>query len=177
MEAASIHSRTLVVYESSFGNTKSIAEAIAFGLAGDVELIEVESAPTTLDAGLLVVGGPTHAFGLSRRGTRESAANMGAGPAPRIGLREWLGELSATPATAFATFDTKIRKPRVPGSAAASAARRLRRLGLQQVISPESFYVVGTPGPLQEGERDRAHAWGARLRQLAAPIRAATRND
>ena len=68
--------RALVVYESMFGNTEAIAHAIAEGLSLQlaVELVEVSAAPTTLrDVDLLVAGGPTHAFGLSRRSTRESA--------------------------------------------------------------------------------------------------------
>ncbi|WP_353744571.1 flavodoxin domain-containing protein, partial [Thermocrispum sp.] len=48
----------LVVYESMYGNTKAIAEAIARGLASaaQVDLVEVGSAPSTVDADVLVVG-------------------------------------------------------------------------------------------------------------------------
>jgi flavodoxin len=64
----------IVVYESMFGNTQRVAEAVAAGIAAHmtVELIEVGAAPTQIgeDVGLLVVGGPTHAFGLSRQSTR-----------------------------------------------------------------------------------------------------------
>ena len=163
---------TLVVYESSFGNTKSIAEAIAFGLAGDVELIEANDAPTVLgsEVGLLVVGGPTHAFSMSTTRTRRSAADMtGAVPA-RIGIREWIDELSMLSTTPVATFDTKVEHPRLPGSAARAATRRLRRAGVSVVVEPETFYVVGTSGPLKDGERDRAHVWGAALASLVAPV-------
>src|SRR5690606_14826892 len=69
--------RALVAFESMFGNTGLIAEAIADGLArhGEVETAEVGTAPVLLPAevDLLVVGGPTHAFGMSRPGTRSSA--------------------------------------------------------------------------------------------------------
>jgi hypothetical protein len=63
--------RALVIYESMYGNTEQIARAIGEGL-GDrmqVEVVEVGAAPTTLaaDVGLVVVGGPTHAFSMSRR--------------------------------------------------------------------------------------------------------------
>ena len=163
---------SLVVYESSFGNTKSIAEAIAFGLAGDVELIDVNEAPMRLgpEVGLLVVGGPTHAFTMSTTRTRRSASDMsGAAPA-RIGIREWIDEMSMLSTTPVATFDTKVDHPRLPGSAARAAARRLRRAGLSVVVEPETFYVLGTPGPLDDGERDRARLWGAALRSLVAPV-------
>ena len=163
---------TLVVYESCFGNTKSIAEAIAVGLAGDVELVEANDAPTRLgsEVALLVVGGPTHALTMSTPKTRLSAAEMTGGASARIGIREWIDELSILPTTPVATFDTKVEHPRLPGSAARAAARRLRKAGLSVIVEPETFYVGGTPGPLMEGERDRAHAWGAELAARVAPV-------
>ncbi|HSJ26752.1 MAG TPA: flavodoxin [Acidimicrobiia bacterium] len=162
--------RLLVIYESMFGNTKSIADAVAFGLAGDVELIPVEAAPTTLgpDVDLVVVGAPTHAFGLSRRSTRNSALRQGGETlTPEdVGVREWIGALEVSPGTLLATFDTRIDRPRLPGSAARSAARLLRRKGIEPVVSPASFFVIGTSGPLKEGERHRALRWGAALAHL-----------
>jgi hypothetical protein len=159
--------RALVVYESMFGNTGLIAEAIADGLArhGVVEAAEVGTASLLLSAevDLLVVGGPTHAFGMSRPGTRSSAKDQTEAPlvSPRIGIREWLEGL-ARPRhrVSSAAFDTRIDKPRFPGSAAAGAAKRLRRLGFHQTMAPESFFVVGGTGPLLAGEYERAHRWG-----------------
>jgi hypothetical protein len=89
----------LVVFESMFGNTKALAEAVRDGLAThlDTELVEVDAAPTVLPAQLrlLVVGGPTHAFGLSRSTTRADAAkDVLEGVTPSTtGLREWLDAL------------------------------------------------------------------------------------
>ena len=66
--------RALVVYESMFGNTEAVARAVADGLAEmhDVDLREVSQAPIAVIArvDLIVVGGPTHAFSLSRPATR-----------------------------------------------------------------------------------------------------------
>src|SRR5687767_14509631 len=66
----SIEMRALVVYESMFGNTSAVATAIATGLSTrmGVDLVEVAAAPAALDAGvdLVVAGGPTHAFSMSR---------------------------------------------------------------------------------------------------------------
>jgi len=160
-----------VVYESMFGNTRAIAMAVADGLAehADVTTFNVVDAPNRFDAGtrLLVVGGPTHAFGLSRASTRRSAVDQGAlGIDPdRPGLREWLASLSPThPELAVAIFDTRLVKPRwLPGSAARSAERLLRRLGLARVTPPVSFFVTGVDGPLVDGEIDRARRWGATL--------------
>jgi hypothetical protein len=171
--------RALIVFESMFGNTQVIARSVADGLAPRMQsdLIEVGSAPTALegDVDLLVVGGPTHAFGMTRPGTRQSAAQqaerglVSAG----IGLREWLGRLPKNShGVAVATFDTRIAKPRLPGSAAAAAEKRLRRLGFRCIAPSTSFYVEGTTGPLVDGEPERARRWGA---ELSAALGAAER--
>ncbi|WP_244928645.1 hypothetical protein [Nocardioides sp. W7] len=52
---------------------------------------------------------------------------------------------------------------RLPGSAAAKAARILRRHGYLLLADAMSFYVADTDGPLDDGELERAEAWGARL--------------
>jgi flavodoxin len=58
---------TLLVFESMFGNTQQIADSVAEGLSEHlpVEQLEVGAAPTVIgnDVELLVIGGPTHAFG------------------------------------------------------------------------------------------------------------------
>jgi hypothetical protein len=160
----------LVVFESMFGNTRVIADAVAEGVARHlpVEQVEVGRAPTVIggEVELLVVGGPTHAFGLSRSGTRQSAAQQAEDGlvSAGIGLREWLGALQKAAAdVAVAAFDTRISRPRLPGSAAAGADKRLRRLGFRSVAPSTSFYVEGTTGPLLEGEAERARRWGEAL--------------
>jgi hypothetical protein len=161
--------KALVVYESMFGNTKLIAEAIAGGLGRhfEVEFVEVGKRPVLEpDLELVVVGGPTHAFGMTRPNTRKSAADQTEEElvSPGIGIREWIDNLGAPTATmSAAAFDTRIDKPRVPGSAAAAAHRRLRRLGVHLPIGPESFFVDGTTGPLLAGEYERAHLWGEEI--------------
>jgi hypothetical protein len=164
--------QALVVYESIYGNTRTVAEAVARGLAErlDVTLVEVGGAPTTVadDVGLLVVGGPTHAHGMSTPDTRSSAAKKahGAPVSQRIGLREWLAGLGAPPPTAgFAAFDTRIKGPqRLWGSAARAADAELRRRGWPAAAPPESFLVHGPFGPVHDivvaGEAERARRWG-----------------
>ena len=80
--------RALVVFESMFGNTEKVAGAVARGLqleGVDAGLVEVHAAPHRLaaDLDLLVVGGPTHAFGMSRASTRADAVRQGAPSAAR----------------------------------------------------------------------------------------------
>ena len=158
-----------IVYESMFGNTREVARAVAqeIGTRGQVELHEVsEAGPPPIDVDLLIVGGPTHAFGLSRATTRDDASRKTGRSveSATLGLREWLEHLRPEDnRPAFATFDTRVSHPKVPGSAAKKAAKRLRRLGLPQVSEPTTFWVHGLEGPLDDGELDRARAWARGL--------------
>lgn len=76
-----------------FGNTEQVAQAITTGVSKHmgVELLEVTEAPAKLGEllDLIVVGGPTHAFSMTRPKTREDAVTQGAthGP-PTVGIRE-----------------------------------------------------------------------------------------
>lgn len=167
--------RALVVYESMFGNTQTIAEAVAEGLSEQlhVVLVEVDEAPEQLDGDieLVVVGGPTHVFGMSRPATREDAGRVAAGGlvSRGTGVREWLAGLrGGGPGVRAAAFDTHVDK-RLPGSASQAAAKRLRRMGFLLVARPESFYVADKAGPLLDGEEERARRWGASLAAQTEP--------
>jgi len=165
--------RVLVAFESMFGDTETVARAVAEGLAealgsgGTVDLRRAGPGVEVDGIDLLVAGGPTHAFSMTRAATRKAAGEQGA-PADLAmgpGLREWIETLDV-PAGAgpgFATFDTRIKKRGVPGSAAKAAEKRLRHRGLRVVTPATSFWVADTPGPLLDGERERARAWGAAL--------------
>jgi hypothetical protein len=168
--------KALVVFESMFGNTEQIAQAVAEGLGESmpVDVAEVINAPADPpeDVTLIVAGGPTEAFSMSRANTRAGAVSQG-GRAGReeFGLREWIAALPPRPSNArLATFDTKIDTMRhLPGSAAKGAAKAGRRHGYDLALPPESFFVRDTAGPLVEGELDRARAWGRRLGDLMSP--------
>jgi hypothetical protein len=165
----------LVVYESMYGNTMQIAVAIAEGLSisMDVELFEVGAAPPDASGfDLLAVGGPTHQFGLSRKSSREQAADDADQPliSADIGIREWIGSLSEVKTGTAVTFDTSIRKPNLPGSAARGAAKRLKRLGYRVLLPGELFLVEGATGPITDGELSRAREWGE---QVAAALESA----
>lgn len=167
--------KALVVYESLFGNTEQVAQAITLGLSkhGEVELLEVTDAPAVITEtfDLFVLGGPTHAFSMTRPSTREDAFRQGATQgSTSVGLREWLEHLRKGPHSELvATFDTRVAKVRhLPGSAAKGAAKVALRLGYDAAAPAESFYVEDVRGPLLEGEPTRAQAWGARLGAQAA---------
>lgn len=161
--------RAFIVHESLFGNTARVAQAVADGMGGhlDVELHTVVDGARPEGVDLLVVAGPTHAFSMSRATTRADAVSQGAGADPTIGLREWLDQLPEGNDTPFAAFDTRVDiVRRLPGSAAKSAAKVARKRGYRLVTRPESFYVEDTPGPLLEGEVQRAEVWGAQLVEI-----------
>jgi hypothetical protein len=160
----------MVVYESMFGNTEEVARAVAAGLSGHVSTYvlragdEMPHLDESVD--LVVLGGPTHAFSMTRPETRQDAVRQGAAPAvARRGIREFLGDSRARGWRGpMATFDTRVVKVRhLPGSAARKAAAVARRQGHQLVADPVSFYVADTRGPLLSGELQRACEWGDQL--------------
>ena len=160
--------RSLVVYESWFGNTQHIVEMIALALQeeGQVELMSVDDPVPSLEGvDLLVVGAPTHVHGLSGKRSREAAVDQGGLGEIGIGVRGFIAELpDGVRGPSVAAFDTRANKSvLLVGSAARGIARRLRDRGYRLAAEPESFFVTGTPGPLEEGELERAIDWGTKL--------------
>jgi len=166
--------KSIVVYESMFGNTERVARAIAeaLGRCGEVELVEVGDAAASMGSvDLLVVGGPTHAFGMSRESTRADAARQAGDTAVvsrRGGVREWAAELVDGQAGSLATFDTKARKARHLPGCARGLAKTLRRRGYRMALPAESFLVEDVRGPLLDGELGRASRWGTALGERVA---------
>ena len=143
---------TVVIYDTKFGNTAKIAEAIARGAGarGSVTVLDMAEAaqPITERPDLLIVGGPTQ-----RRGPS---------PALRGFVDALPPSLRGVPA---ATFDTRYRGATwLMGSAASEAAKRLGNAGARLAAPPESFFIA-RGGPLEgqgleAGELERAEAWG-----------------
>jgi flavodoxin len=155
----------IVIYDSLHGNTQRVAATVAQAMAplGDVHLYRVDELPADARADAWVIGGPTHAHGMSK-------------PLSAFLAHLERHSLDGVPAV---TFDTRYRFPRLfSGSAAHSAARHLRRAGCHVVGEPKSFFVQGGPKPadagkadaadehLVDGELERAREWGATLVEL-----------
>jgi hypothetical protein len=168
--------RSVVMYESMYGNTHQIADAIGQGLAeaGDTTVLPIGAAtPELLEcADLVVVGGPTHAHGMSRTSTRRAAleaANKRPGhvsidPAAGEGaVRDWLAGTERSGGAVAAAFDTRARGPALlTGQASKKISKALRRIGYRVVASPTSFFVT-KQNRLQSGEEARAVEWGRQL--------------
>ena len=143
---------TLVVFDSQYGNTARLAQAIAEALraSGPAEALRVD--PSTLarlsGVELLVVGSPTQGW------------------QPTPVMRAFLASVGRAQlrGVAVACFDTRFRMPRwLSGSAARAMARTLRATGAALCAPPESFFVTGREGPLLDGELERAARWAAGL--------------
>ena len=167
--------QAVVVYESMYGNTHLIADAIGVGIktAFDVSVIPVSQASPAVLAGadLVVVGGPTHVHGMSRASTRKAAVQAADKPASPLtvepdalgpGLREWFGSLGRYPVKA-AAFDTRMHGPAaLTGRASKGVDHLLRAHGFNVVAEPESFMVT-KQDRLELQETERAREWGASL--------------
>jgi hypothetical protein len=169
--------RALVVYESVFGDARAIAHAIADGLSSamPVDVVAAAEAPSVLDSeiGVLVVGGPNHAFGMPRPSTREGAVKQyGASIVDTgVGLHEWLEAVHAPAGLAAAAFDTRGGGHPVltkMDHASRTEEKLLGKLGARLAAPSEHFFVVDAKGPLADGEEDRARQWGATLAGLVA---------
>ncbi len=157
----------LIVVESLFGNTLAVARAVATGLTdrgAAVTVLRCGEAPAVIpaDVSLLVAGAPTHNLHLPNRASRSQAAGRGAAQAQAVGLAEWIGTATPREDLRVVTFDTTTGGA-LSGSAAKAAAKLLRRRGFGTPEQGPGFIVTGTPGPLRDGEEERARTWGAGL--------------
>ena len=155
--------KAMVVYDSVFGNTEKIAQAIgqALGSPQDVEIVQVGNVKAEQLAGLtlLIVGSPTRQFSPTG-GTTDFLKSI-----PKNGLK----------GVKVAAFDTRftvsaVEKVRILaffvkifGYAAKPIAGRLVKKGGELATPPEGFYVGDTEGPLLEGELERAADWARQI--------------
>ena len=155
--------KALVAYDSAYGNTEKVAQAIgdALGTQGNVEVVRVGDVQPAQLAGLtlLIVGSPTQKF------SPTGATNRFLKSIPRNSLQ---GVRVAAFDTRFPPSDIdKVRIlaffVRIFGYAAKPIAHRLEKNGGELAISPEGFYVSGTEGPLVEGELERAAGWARQI--------------
>jgi len=167
--------KTLIIYDSAYGNTEQIAHAIgtAIGVAigstpgtpQSVQMLRVNSAKPEQLVGLdlLIVGAPTQRF----RTTETMTGFLKSIPANGLsGVR-------------VAAFDTRLSLNDIESStfrliiktggfAAKHIADRLKKCGGDLILPPEGFLVKDMEGPLLEGELERAAHWAKRATSFTA---------
>jgi flavodoxin len=153
--------KALIIYDSEYGNTEQIAQAIvaALGSLAEIETIRVSNVKPEQLAGLdlLIVGAPTQRF-------RTTPAMMDfLKSIPANGLK----------GVRVAAFDTRLSLDDIESStfrfivktggfAAKPIADRLKKCGGDLILPPEGFLVKDMEGPLLEGELERAAEWARR---------------
>jgi len=148
--------KALVIYDSYFGNTETVAKAIAAELESQGEVLVkkvTEAAPADLEGvTLFVVGSPTRAF------------------KPTAVISNFIKVLPAQglKGVRVAGFDTRVEGEDAPKLfrtmiqkwyAAKPIDKALQKKGGESVLPPDGFYVAGEKGPLLEGELERAKEW------------------
>lgn len=154
-----MNTQSLVLYDSAFGNTAKIAEAIASGLGTRVVMAKDVPQETLRGLRLLVLGSPTQG-GTMTPYLQQYCKDMPAGLLQGVRI---------------AAFDTRLEEHkqnaglkmlmRVIGYAAPKISSKLISKGAGLVADPVGFIVSGKEGPLKDGELDRAHVWGESLRR------------
>jgi len=141
--------KNLVIYDSFYGNTKLLAEAIAKELGENTQIMHVSNfkGDDLKGVGLLVVGSPILGW---RPSENISAFLMSFGKDQLKGIR-------------VATFDTRM-KIIIHGDATKKMSEALSNLGATVMIEPNWFIVTGREGPLAEGELERAKEWAKKLK-------------
>jgi menaquinone-dependent protoporphyrinogen IX oxidase len=149
----------IVVYDTSYGNTKKIAETIAetlneSGIEVDLAYVKDAKKLNAKDYNFLVLGSPT------RFGTMSLAIKFFLG---KVKSEEWMNK-------PFAAFDTEnpenIERARLENkewSAAEKIAQKLREKKMNQLLPVLKTLVFGTKGPLKEGEIERTKEYAKRL--------------
>ena len=155
--------KAMVVYDSFFGNTEKIAQAIGDALGAQVHRVGDVGPEQLIGVTVLIVGSPTRGFRPSPATTKLLKS------IPKNGLR---GVRVAAFDTRFSWDKIESSAPilaplvRIFGYAAKPIADRLGKKGGELVVPPEGFFVEDTEGPLQAGELERAADWA---RQIVAP--------
>ena len=151
--------KAMVVYDSVFGNTEKIAQAVGAALAVEARRVGDLQPGQLAGLELLVVGSPTRGF------------------RPTPALSAWLKSLPAgsLQGVKVAAFDTRMTQEAVDtavfflkylvkafGYATKTIAKELQRAG-GELAAAEGFFVTGTEGPLVGGEPERATSWAGQL--------------
>lgn len=141
--------RSLVIYDSQFGNTEKIAKAIAEAVPCDCILVSKIMPNTLNEVKLLIIGSPTQG-GMATKPIQELIKSI------------------TNKNLSVAVFDTRFAFEGQPlplkllmktiGFASPKMAKALSNQGFRIIGNPEGFYVNG-----KEGEIERSKNWAISL--------------
>lgn len=152
--------KTLVLFESYFGNTAQIAKAIGKAENQNIKVAHYSEMNWEQISAydLLIVGSPTRKF------------------RPCENTVKFLKDIpkNSLSGKKVAAFDTRISLDSIKskslkfivdkgGYAAKHILKSLKKKGGNDVLPPEGFYVIDEKGPLAEGELERATEWAEKL--------------
>jgi len=153
--------KAFIIYDSIYGNTEKIAQAIGDGLPGEVKVVRVgEVNPSELKTyDLIILGSPVH----GGRATPAIDAFIKKLPANSLQRKS------------VAAFDTRFESEdqgvglrllmSVIRYAAERIAKDLVKKGGRLVAEPEGFIVENKEGPLKQGELERASKWAKEMNE------------
>jgi flavodoxin len=157
-ESESSTMKSLVIFDSVFGNTEKVACAIGEALESQALSVNTVTPKDIQGIGLLIVGSPTRGF------------------RPTKAITDFIRHLSEKElkGVEVAAFDTRVRITDVNskvltfmvnifGYAAQPIANALMGKGGKLVAEPEGFFVEDKEGPLFIGELDRAQDWAREI--------------
>jgi flavodoxin I len=156
--------KTLVIYDSQYGNTEKIAQGIgeALGPSPQVEVHKVGDLRPEQVGGieLLVVGSPTQRL----RPTEAMTSFLKGIPKNALkGVRAAAFDTRFTEQKIKETSSVLSFFVRIYGYAARPIADHLKEKGAELVLPPEGFYVQDMQGPLMDGELERAADWARQI--------------
>jgi flavodoxin len=156
--------KALVIYDSEFGNTKQIAQAVGNEISGDVDILRVSDVKPDQIVGveLLIIGSPTQRFrplpGISNMLNGIPKDSLTGAKVAAFDTRLTMDEINKTPLLAFF-----VRLSGDSAYAAKHIAHQLKKKGGQLIVPPEGFFVEGMEGPLVQGELERAVSWAKHI--------------
>jgi flavodoxin I len=156
--------KALVVYDSFFGNTEKIAQEIGkeLGSSKEVKVVKSDKLDDSMLTGLdyLIIGSPTRAFQPSPA-IKKFIKNLGTSQLDGVKVTAFDTRIPMTDKTpGFLKFMVRLfgyaDKPILDG---------LKKKGGVQVVPSEGFFVLGSEGPLEEGELERAAEWAKKIKK------------
>jgi flavodoxin len=150
--------KAIVIYHTKFGNTESIAKALAEGMEEQgvkVDCVKIDEVDVDklIEYDFLVVGGPTHNLGMSN---------------PMKGFLEELKIVNISGKKGFC-FDTRVqsRFNRFDlNSAAKRIEKKMKKMKVKMIKPRKSAIVEGREGPLEKGTQKTFRKLGKEIAEL-----------